>query len=138
MPEAEERVFPFADLWASTAALGWRATAELGDFMLGIGRITTHRSDALMFLAEHEGRPVATGALAISEGVALLAGASAVPEGRHRGAQLALLSARLNVAAGLGCDLAMMAAQPGSGSQRNAERNGFRVAYTRTKWRLVP
>jgi hypothetical protein len=35
-----------------------------------------------------------------------------------------------------GCDLAMMVAQPGSASQRNAERKGFRIAYTRTKWRL--
>jgi hypothetical protein len=30
----------------------------------------------------------------------------------------------------------MMCAQPGSASQRNAERHGFRIAYTRTKWRL--
>jgi hypothetical protein len=29
-----------------------------------------------------------------------------------------------------------MGALPGSGSQRNAERNGFRIAYTRTKWQL--
>ena len=35
-----------------------------------------------------------------------------------------------------GCDLAMMVAVPGSDSQRNAERNGFRIAYTRTKWKL--
>lgn len=28
----------------------------------------------------------------------------------------------------------MMVAQPGSGSQRNAERQGFRTAYTRVKW----
>jgi hypothetical protein len=35
-----------------------------------------------------------------------------------------------------GCDLAMMVAMPGSESQRNAERNGFRIAYTRTKWKL--
>jgi hypothetical protein len=35
-----------------------------------------------------------------------------------------------------GCDLAMMAAEAGSNSQRNAERKGFRIAYTRTKWRL--
>jgi hypothetical protein len=27
-----------------------------------------------------------------------------------------------------------MVTQPGSGSQRNAERHGFRIAYTRTKW----
>ena len=36
-----------------------------------------------------------------------------------------------------GCDLAMMGAEPGSSSQRNAERQGFRIAYTRTKWILA-
>ena len=30
----------------------------------------------------------------------------------------------------------MMGAAPGSSSQRNAERHGFRIAYTRIKWRL--
>jgi hypothetical protein len=31
----------------------------------------------------------------------------------------------------------MMGAQPGSASQRNAERHGFRIAYTRIKWQLT-
>jgi hypothetical protein len=35
-----------------------------------------------------------------------------------------------------GCPLAMMVTEAGSQSQRNAERKGFRIAYTRTKWRL--
>ena len=69
-------------------------------------------------------------------GVALLAGASTVPEGRRQGAQLALLDTRLRFAASQGCDVAMMCTAPGSTSQRNAERNGFRIAYTRTKWQL--
>ena len=30
----------------------------------------------------------------------------------------------------------MMVTEAGSQSQRNAERAGFRIAYTRTKWRL--
>jgi hypothetical protein len=30
----------------------------------------------------------------------------------------------------------MMGAAPGSASQRNAERQGFRIAYTRIKWQL--
>lgn len=34
------------------------------------------------------------------------------------------------------CDLAMMVAEAGSESQRNAERKGFQTAYTRIKWRL--
>ena len=44
---------------------------------------------------------------------------------------------RLHYAAEQGCELALMGALPGSGSQRNAERHGFRVAYTRIKWRLT-
>jgi hypothetical protein len=36
----------------------------------------------------------------------------------------------------MGCDLAMMVTLPGSDSQRNAERNGFQIAYTRMKWEL--
>ena len=79
---------------------------------------------------------VLLGADARRRGVALLAGASTVPEGRRQGAQRALLEARLQTAVDAGCDLAMMVAAPGSASQRNAERQGFRIAYTRTKWQL--
>ena len=124
------------ELWAQTAARGWSEFEELSDFMLGLSRVSARRPDGLSFLAEIENEPVATGALSICEGVALLAGASTVPEARRRGAQLALLDARLAYAAQQGCDLAMMCAQPGSSSQRNAERQGFRIAYTRMKWRL--
>jgi hypothetical protein len=79
---------------------------------------------------------MATGVLCLCGGVALLAGASTIPEGRGRGAQQALLASRLSYAVEYGCDLAMMCAAPGSGSQRNAERRGFRIAYTRLKWRM--
>ena len=124
------------ELWAQTAARGWSEFEELGEFMLGLSRISARRTDGLSFLAELDGRPVATGALSIWEGVALLAGASTVPEARRRGAQLALLDTRLAYAAERGCDIAMMCALPGSASQRNAERQGFRIAYTRIKWRM--
>lgn len=123
-------------LWAQTSARGWSEFAEHADFMLSLGEVTAHQKAATSFLVEIDGRPVATGALSICEGVGLLAGASTVPEGRRQGAQLALLDGRLAHAADKGCDLAMMCALPGSASQRNAERHGFRIAYTRTKWRL--
>ena len=55
---------------------------------------------------------------------------------RRRGLQTALLHERMRYAFDQGCDLAMMAALPGSESQRNAERRGFQIAYTRTKWQL--
>ena len=66
--------------------------------------------------------------------MAILAGASTVPSARNRGAQRALLQARLRIAAERGCDLVMMGASPGSTSQKNAERQAFRIAYTRIKW----
>ncbi len=124
------------ELWARTAARGWSEFPEVAGQMYGLGLISAKRPGALSFLAELGGEPIATGALALCEGVALLAGASTVPEGRRRGAQTALLDARLRHAAGRGCDLAMMCALPGSASQRNAERQGFRIAYTRVKWHL--
>lgn len=91
---------------------------------------------ATCFFAERDGEPIATAALFMHDGTALLAGASTIPRGRRLGAQNALLNARLQTAASSGCDLAMMVAAPGSASQRNAERQGFRIAYTRTKWML--
>jgi len=99
--------------------------------------VTAKRAGGLSFLAELDGRPIAAGAMFIHDGVALLAGASTIPEGRRQGAQLALLESRLRHAAEKGCDIAMMCALPGGASQRNAERQGFRVAYTRIKWSLI-
>ncbi len=124
-----------ADLWARTAFEGWREFAEVSDFMRDLGQVTAH-SKALSFLAELKSDPIGTGALTIAGDVALLAGASTVPAARRKGVQLALLESRLRYAAQQGCTIAMMVALPGSGSQRNAERHAFRIAYTRTKWHL--
>jgi GNAT superfamily N-acetyltransferase len=124
------------ELWAETATKGWSEFSELAAFLDEVGRVSKKRRGALSFLAELDGEPIATGVLCICEGVALLAGASTIPEGRRQGAQLALLEKRLRYAADQGCDTALMGALPGSASQRNAERHGFRVAYTRIKWHL--
>ena len=67
----------------------------LADFMLGFGRVSARCEGAHPFLAELNGHAVATGMLFIYEDVCILAGASTVPEGRNRGAQNALLGARL-------------------------------------------
>lgn len=122
------------DLWSDTAAEGWRELGELSAFMRDIGRVSASSDGMTPFFAEIDGRAVGTGAVAIHDGVAILAGASTIPEARKQGAQRALLEARLRYAAEHGCDLATMGAAPGSASQRNAERQGFRIAYTRIKW----
>jgi hypothetical protein len=124
------------DLWARTAAEGWRELAEIADLMQPLLRVSAARADAVSFLAEWDEQAVAAGSLTIHDGVALLAGASTIPEWRCRGAQRALLGSRLHYALQAGCDVAMMCAEPGTISQRNAERHGFRVAYSRTKFWL--
>jgi hypothetical protein len=123
------------DLWAQTMFEGWSEFTEVADFLRDLGHVTA-RSRSLPFLAELNSKPIAAGALSINDDVALLAGASTIPSARRQGAQNALLEERLRYAATQGCNVGMMVTLPGSGSQRNAERHGFRIAYTRTKWQL--
>jgi GNAT superfamily N-acetyltransferase len=125
------------EIWAKTSAGGWATEMEgLAEFMFNFGKISAQTTGGFPFLAELEGAPVSAGMLFIYDDVAILAGASTVPEGRRKGAQSALLDARLKFARAQGCRIATMGAAPGSQSQRNAEKNGFRIAYTRTKWQL--
>ena len=126
-----------ADLWAATSAVGWSTEMEgLADFMFAFGRISARTAGGYPFLAELESKPIATGMLFMSDDVCILAGASTILEARNQGAQNALFAARLQFATEHGCRLAMMSALPGSQSQKNAQKNGFEIAYTRTKWHL--
>jgi GNAT superfamily N-acetyltransferase len=88
---------------------------------------------SMTFLAEVDGRPVATGAgLVIPEhGIVGLYGAGTLKEYRGRGLQTAMLETRLRAAAHAGCEFAVIVTQGGTVSQRNAERMGFRVAYSK-------
>jgi GNAT superfamily N-acetyltransferase len=126
-----------AQLWSEVSARGWsHEHPEFREFLLDLGAIAAAREQSYCFLASFDGEPGAAGALSIHEGVALFGGSATVPELRRRGLQGALLHERMRYAFEHGCDLAMMVAIPGSDSQRNAERKGFRIAYTRTKWKL--
>jgi GNAT superfamily N-acetyltransferase len=128
-------------LWSRISARGWASDhPELEEFLLRFGAIAAAREMSPCFLAEvwveSGAEPGAAGVLCIDDGVALFGGSATVPELRRRGLQSALLDERIRYAFEHGCDLAMMVAEAGSASQRNAERKGFRIAYTRTKWQL--
>ena len=124
-------------LWTDISTRGWaHEHPELREFLGQLGAVSSAREHTLCFLAELDDEPGAAGVLCIHQGVALLGGSATVPELRRRGLQTALLHERMRYAFDHGCDLAMIVAHPGSDSQRNAERKGFRIAYTRTKWRL--
>lgn len=125
-----------AQLWSDINARGWTLEhPEFESFVRETGVLMVARDQCPCFLAAIDGTPGAAGALIVHERVALFGGAATVPELRRRGLQAALLNERMRYASEHGCDLAMMVAEAGSNSQRNAERKGFRVAYTRLKWK---
>ena len=124
--------------WIETSVAGWCDDPAVTDIMRSMASIAAANAAMTHFIVEYDGAPIASASLGLHEGVALLAGASTIPAGRSLGAQALLLAVRLAEARRRGCDLAMMVTTPGSTSQRNAERRGFRVAYTRTKWRTAP
>jgi GNAT superfamily N-acetyltransferase len=131
-----------SELWAEISARAWsQLPSDSLEMFRDFGAITATRQKTPCFLAyaNEAGaqEPAAAAALSIYCGVALFIGAATVTEFRRRGLQSALLAERLRHAHAAGCDLAMMVAEAGGESQRNAERNGFRIAYTRIKWKLA-
>jgi GNAT superfamily N-acetyltransferase len=87
----------------------------------------------LAFVATVEGKMVAcgTGQVIPEYRVFALCGAGTLAEFRGRGLQTALLRARMQAAVAAGCEYAVVVTQGGTTSQRNAERLGFRVAYSK-------
>lgn len=89
--------------------------------------------NALAFVATVDGKAVAcgTGLVIPEQKVFALCGAGTLLEFRGRGLQTALLCARMAAAVTAGCEYAVVVTQGGTTSQRNAERLGFRVAYSK-------
>lgn len=119
--------------WARVAARGYLGHDDVHDdaIDLVLARIASHRPEVSCWLARRGGEPAGAGALAVHDRVAVFFSASTLPAQRGRGAQTALLRARLAEAVRRGCDLGVVVVMPGSDSERNIERFGFRPAYTR-------
>ncbi|MGY2895470.1 GNAT family N-acetyltransferase [Deinococcus sp. UYEF24] len=92
---------------------------------------TAARPSTQFFAAELEGRPVAAAALSVFGRVAWLFSAATLPEFRGRGAQTALLAARLHAAKEAGALNAAVVTTPGSAIERNVQRAGFVLAGAR-------
>ena len=88
---------------------------------------------AMPFVVEHQGVSVACGAglLVPEHKIVALFGAGTLPEFRRRGLQTAILQQRIYEAARAGMEYAVIVTQGGTTSQRNAERLGFRLAYSK-------
>ncbi len=123
-----------AERWARTVAQGFAEHFPVTPELLEVLVLFCHNPAAKCYLARVDGEPAGAAALSILDGIAGIYGASTVPAFRNRGVQTSLLCVRLSRAAAEGCELAMTVTQPGSRSQRNVERLGFRVVYTRSKF----
>jgi hypothetical protein len=120
------------DLWSYTVGRGFFDQGELTTAEMDVGRAICAMPGALCYLGVSEGgEPVSAGAAAIYTGLATLFADSTIAHHRHRGLHRELIAARLNEAVAQGCELATASTLPGSGSQRNFERAGFAVVYTR-------
>lgn len=82
-----------------------------------------------LYLAWLGDEPIGAATLWLADGVAFVNGSAVRPAFRRRGAQGALIRARLNRPRALGLTLACSNTQPGTASRRNMERHGFSVAY---------
>jgi GNAT superfamily N-acetyltransferase len=87
----------------------------------------------LSLAAFDQGRMIAAcgGLLVPEHKMAGFFGAATLPEYRRRGIQAAFMQERLRITRHVGFDLAVTLTIPGTTSQRNAERAGFRTAYTK-------
>ena len=123
--------------WGELVALGFVAPERPTEAERQLGRIKAVWPDGHFLLAYVDGQPAGTAELHVDGGVGWLSADTTLPEFRGRGVQRSLQRARLRIALEAGCDVAVSESSPGSGSQRNMERLGFRVAYTRTDLVLV-
>lgn len=120
-----------ADLWLATSARGFDESDEVDPNTLRVLTPNFYATDAHCYFAWFSGLPISTGGMYFHNGVVELGGTSTLLAHRQQGAQSALIQHRLNDAYELGCDLAVVLTTPGSASQRNMERRGFQLAYTR-------
>lgn len=114
-----------AEHWAQLAAAGFGPGTEAIMHQVGTA------SGVRRFVASQNGEDIAAAAFVLQGGIAAFHGTSTLPEQRRQGAQKALLAYRLLEAKKAGAALASVFVTPGSFSEQNAERLGFRSAGMR-------
>ena len=119
------------DLWARTVGLGFFENGSLSEEEMDVGRAVIAMPGADCYLAFDEGQAAAGAAMTAGQGLTVLFADSAIARFRRRGLHRETIAARLNGASAQGCDMAAACTLPGSASQRNYERFGFEVVYTR-------
>jgi GNAT superfamily N-acetyltransferase len=117
------------DLFFHVVLAGFMETEAVPPEAMALMRPTAFAERYELFVAWMGDEAIGGGTLTWADGVAVVGGSGVRPGYRRRGAQGALIRARLERARELGCELACSATLPGTASRRNMERHGFVVAY---------
>lgn len=117
--------------WASLVVDGFAAPHGPTPAETRLGLTASAMSDRVFLTAFADGEPAGTGELRVADGIGWLSADTTLPAFRQRGVQISLQRVRLELARDAGCALAVTESAPGGPSQRNMERNGFRLVYTR-------
>ncbi len=125
------------ELFGQMTALGFSDDAAPGRAHRDLGEMMAVDPGQTLVLAWADGLPVGTGSMKIAGDVAWLSADSTLQGFRGRGIQQAIQRHRLRLAREAGCTLVVTEATPGSGSQRNMERLGFRVVYPHLQFAQV-
>jgi hypothetical protein len=112
-------------------ANGFSAPDDPTQTELRLATVASRQEGPRFFFGLVDGAYAGTAQLEISGEVGWLSGDTTLMQYRRRGVQASLQRARLAMLRDAGCTLAVTESLPGSASQRNMERLGFRVAYTR-------
>ena len=117
-----------AAAWSTTLLDGFEYTTEADRDRVAIwNRMIRALTQVTSLIAVIDGKPVGAGSVMLLGATAVLGGAATLPAFRRRGIQRMLIEARLAIAARAGCTLAIVTADPGGSSGRNAERTGFQL-----------
>lgn len=117
-----------ATAWSTTLLDGFGYTRDADRHRVETwNRMVRSLPGVTALVAVIDGQPVGAASVIALGSTAVLGGAATLPTFRRRGVQRGLIEARLAVAARAGCTLAIITADPGSSSGRNAERTGFQL-----------
>jgi len=120
-----------ANLWILTTAQGFEGNEIPSQDALNVLAPNFHAANGTCFMAWVGDTPAGGGGMYTHEGIVEFGGASTRVAYRRRGIQTALIYARLKAAQERGNRLAMVITEPGTNSQRNLEKIGFQLAYTK-------
>lgn len=122
-----------AKLYTEVVSKGYAESLPITQDLLDVVEGFCYDPEGCSFLASFDGEPAGGGAAALFDGIGTMGAASVLPQFRRRGIHAALMVARMNWLASQDCEWFLCVAHPGSASQRNMERFGFRLAYARMK-----